>query len=104
MDTTINQFAEAIIRAGVGAPCYVGVGLVLIETKGRKSGLPRSVPVLAQRVGNRLFVSTIRKNSQWVKNLVADPAPRVVLHRKSRSVTVQSNNVGNWTLLQLDLI
>jgi hypothetical protein len=62
VDSSINQFAEALIRAGIGGPLCVGLGLVVIEAKGRKTGSPRSVPVLANRVGNRLYVSTVRPN------------------------------------------
>jgi F420H(2)-dependent quinone reductase len=103
MESGINQLAESAVRAGFLAPCYVGLGLVVIETKGRKTGEPRSVPVLANRVGRNLFVSTVRENSQWVRNLVADDAPSVVVSGIRRSVSVTSRRVGPWTGLRLEL-
>jgi F420H(2)-dependent quinone reductase len=103
VDSTFNQIAEAIVRAGIGGPCCVGLGLVIVETKGRKTGVERCVPVLANRVGNSLFVSTVRENSQWVRNLKADPNPHVLLNRESRSVTVRTKKIGTWTVLRLEL-
>jgi F420H(2)-dependent quinone reductase len=103
VDTSINQIVEAVIRAGVGGPCYLGVGLVIIETTGRRSGIARSVPVLANRIGETLVVSTVRSKSQWIKNLQADPNPHVVVNRKSRSVSVKSRSIGSWTVLRLHL-
>jgi deazaflavin-dependent oxidoreductase (nitroreductase family) len=101
VDSSVNQFAEALIRAGVGGPLCVGLGLVLIETKGRKTGAPRSVPVLANRVGNRLYVSTVRSQSQWIRNVEADDTPRVIVDRKSRAVRVKSVQVGPVRVLEL---
>lgn len=64
----------------------LGAGLVVIETTGRVSGETRSVPLVALRVGRRVFTSTVRGDSQWVKNLEADPAGAVWLHGRRREV------------------
>jgi deazaflavin-dependent oxidoreductase (nitroreductase family) len=101
---SVNRLAERAIRAGLGVPCYVGVGLVLVETKGRKTGQPRTVPVLANRLGNTIFVSTVRENSQWIRNLQADPAPSVVIDRRSQPVTVSAVKLGRWNVLRLDVL
>ncbi len=103
MASQINQIVESFVRAGVGGPCRLGSGVVIIETKGRRSGLRRDIPVLAQRFGDTLFVSTIRKNSQWIRNLQADVAPTVFVDRRSRPVKVTSRQLGDWTLLRLNL-
>ncbi len=102
--SSINDVAEFAIRNGIGTPCRLGLGLVLIQTKGRKSGAPRSTPVLANRVGKRVYVSTVRRNSQWVKNVLADAEPTIVLNRESKPVSVTQLASGNWTLLQFELI
>lgn len=55
----------------------------LLETTGRKSGQPRRTPVGGRRVGNEFwFVSEFGDNSQYVKNIRANPAVRVRLNGK----------------------
>jgi deazaflavin-dependent oxidoreductase (nitroreductase family) len=52
----------------------------LLETTGRKSGEPRRTPLGGSRVGNEFwFVSEFGENSQYVKNIKADPNVRVRL-------------------------
>ncbi len=57
----------------------------MLETVGRVSGQPRRVPLLASRVGDKLYVSTVRGDSQWLRNVEADPAVRVWLGGKPRA-------------------
>ncbi|MCV7223013.1 nitroreductase/quinone reductase family protein [Mycolicibacterium elephantis] len=53
----------------------------LLETKGRKSGQPRRTPLGGSRVGNEFwFVSEFGENSQYIKNIKADPHVRVRLN------------------------
>ncbi len=50
----------------------------LLETTGRKSGEPRRTPLGGRRVGNEFwFVSEFGEKSQYVRNIMADPAVRV---------------------------
>jgi F420H(2)-dependent quinone reductase len=100
-----NDTVEQLVRAGIGSPLPlpVSAGIVVIETKGRVSGKPRNTPLLAQRIGNTLMVSTVRTASQWVRNLEADDAPTVVLNGKSRPVKVSVKRIGDWTLVRMDL-
>jgi F420H(2)-dependent quinone reductase len=101
-----NDTVEQLVRAGIGSPLPLplSTGIVILETKGRVSGKPRNMPLLAQRVGNSLLVSTVRTSSQWVSNLEADDAPRVVLNGKSRDVKAKVRRIGDWTLVRLDLV
>ncbi|MBX7432446.1 nitroreductase family deazaflavin-dependent oxidoreductase [Mycobacterium sp. Y57] len=50
----------------------------LLETTGRKSGEPRRTPLGGRRVGDEFwFVSEFGEKSQYVRNIMADPAVRV---------------------------
>ncbi|WP_037578053.1 nitroreductase family deazaflavin-dependent oxidoreductase [Phaeacidiphilus oryzae] len=52
----------------------------LLETTGRKTGLPRLTPVGGRRVGGSFWlVSEFGEKSQYVRNIQADPAVRVRL-------------------------
>ncbi len=74
----------------------------LVEATGRRSGLPRQVPLVAGRVGNSLVVSTVRADSQWLRNLEADPRVRVWLAGRARSATASVRrgrlNIATLTL------
>ncbi len=53
----------------------------LLETTGRKSGQPRRIPLGGSRVGSEFwFVSEFGENSQYIKNIKADPNVRVRLN------------------------
>lgn len=52
----------------------------LLETTGRKSGEPRRTPLGGSKVGSEFwFVSEFGENSQYVKNIKANPNVRVRL-------------------------
>ncbi len=98
--STLNRFIKPLVKAGFGSPLPVGPGLVLLETTGRKSGLPREVPLVAYRFGDRVRVSTVRGNSQWVRNLEQDDSPAVWVggRRRPASAVVDIGPVSRATL------
>ncbi|WP_409464773.1 nitroreductase/quinone reductase family protein [Amycolatopsis sp. GA6-003] len=56
-------------------------GQTLLETTGRRSGLPRRTPIGGRRVGEAFWlVSEFGERSQYVRNLQADPHVRLRLH------------------------
>ncbi len=72
-----NALVEPWVRAGCGSPGLLPAGLVVLETTGAKSGLPRCVPLLATVLEGCLFVGTARGGrSHWLRNLRAEPRVR----------------------------
>jgi deazaflavin-dependent oxidoreductase (nitroreductase family) len=84
---TLNSVVRPIAKAGLTSPLPIGIGIVVVETTGRKSGKTREVPLVATRIGDRIDVSTVRRDSQWVKNLAADPDGAVWLKGERRVAT-----------------
>ena len=70
----LNACLEPAVRAGWLSPGQMTpMGLVLVETWGRKSGVARATPLLATVLGDALLVATARgSRSQWARNMEAD--------------------------------
>lgn len=83
----LNLVAEPLIRVGFGNPLFWPTGTIVVETIGRKSGRKINVPVLATRIGEMVVFSTVRRNSQWLKNLAANPEVRYWLAGQPREAT-----------------
>ncbi len=61
-----------------------GGRVIRLETRGRTSGLPRSVPVgfvpdPGDAEGGSLLVAAASDETDWARNLLADPRCRVIL-------------------------
>ncbi len=66
----LNRIIEPAVRAGWGSPGIVSVGLIVLETKGWRSGRWHRTPQVAHAIGDHLLVSTVRgRRSHWVQNL-----------------------------------
>jgi F420H(2)-dependent quinone reductase len=92
----LNQFVEPVVRAGLGAPGLFPVGSIVLETIGRKTKLRSRVPLLAAVAGDIVIVSTVRRRSNWLRNLSAQPEVRYWLggrERQARPLTIASGKV-----------
>ena len=90
----LNSAVKPTVRAGFFAPPPIGFGTVLLTTTGRSSGQLREVPVAAFRVGSKIYVSTVRSNSQWMANLESNPAAKIEFGGKARSGTAAIDQHG----------
>jgi deazaflavin-dependent oxidoreductase (nitroreductase family) len=76
-----NPLVLAAARAGLPTPT-----VVILETTGRRSGLPRRVPVTRTIEGDTLWiVAEHGRRSGYVRNVEADPRVRVRVGRRWRS-------------------
>ena len=83
----LNEALMPALRLGLANPLPLTSGLVLLEVVGRKSGQMRTVPLVCTDYGRLLAVSTVRNNSQWVRNLAANPEASIWLRGRQRPVT-----------------
>ena len=67
----------------VGSALRAPVPVCLVTTTGRKTGQPRTVPLLHLPEGG------LPSHPQWYRNIVADPAVTVQVGRRVRSMTAR---------------
>jgi deazaflavin-dependent oxidoreductase (nitroreductase family) len=82
---SLNRVVEPLVRVGVGSPRIAPTGLIVLETRGRRTGQRRRSPLAATRIGHHVLVATFRGDrSQWVQNLAAEPRTRFWLGGRAR--------------------
>jgi len=70
----LNAVVEPAVRKGLASSRWTPSTLIVLETVGHKTGKTRRTPLLANRLGKHLLVSTFRGDrSFWVKNLEQSP-------------------------------
>ena len=71
---TINRVLEAVIGRGRGPRRVV----LLLTTTGRRSSLPRTVPLQFEQIDDVIYVASARgARADWFRNVQADPHVRV---------------------------
>ena len=79
----LNPVVKGAVRVGIPLP-----GIAIVETTGRKSGLPRRTPVGKAVQGDTLWVVAEHGHrASWVRNIQANPRVRVRLGRRWRTGT-----------------
>lgn len=78
-----NPPIRLLLRLGIAPKAFV-----LLETTGRRSGLPRQTPVNNGLVGNVCWIVAGRgRRAAYVQNLLADPRVRIKVRRTWRTGT-----------------
>ena len=73
----VNRINRAMLRAG-----RLGATYAVLETVGRRSGLPRQIPVANGLVGDTFWlISAHGRHAHYIHNLVANPRVRIGLVR-----------------------
>ncbi len=67
---------------------------IVLETKGRRSGQTRSVPVTIVELEGRRYLVSPRGESEWVRNVRADSGRAVLRHGKREPVFLQELKPG----------
>jgi deazaflavin-dependent oxidoreductase (nitroreductase family) len=88
----VNPFVRAAAQLGLPLPM-----VVILETRGRRSGEPRRVPVGKSLEGDTLWiVAEHGRRSSYVRNIQADPRVRVRLGRRWRTGSAQVLLDDDW--------
>ena len=103
----LNLIIEPVVRAGCGPTGIVPIGLIVLETKGWRTGRLRRTTVLASAIGDLLLVSTVRgRRSHWIKNLSHNAELRYWSGDQPRQATaivfapdVDTPNLQGWPAL-----
>jgi deazaflavin-dependent oxidoreductase (nitroreductase family) len=77
---------------------------VLLETTGRRTGLPRQVPLAAGPTdASGMWLNAVHgRTSDWVRNLDANPAVRVRVRRRWRNATAELHPLEPATLARFN--
>ena len=92
----VNPLVRAAARLGVPLPL-----VVILETRGRRSGKPRRVPVGKALEGDTLWVVAEHGlRAGYVRNIQADPHVRVRIGRRWRAGTARVLADDDWRARQ----
>jgi deazaflavin-dependent oxidoreductase (nitroreductase family) len=88
----LNPMVRAAARLGLPLPV-----VVILETRGRRSGAPRRVPVGKALEGDTLWVVAEHgRKASYVRNIEADPRVRVRVGRRWRAGTARVLDDDAW--------
>ena len=92
----LNPVVRAAVRLGLPLPL-----VVILETRGRKSGQPRQIPVGKTLDGDTLWiVAEHGRKASYVRNIEANPQVRVRVGRRWRTGTAHVLEGDDWRARQ----
>ena len=100
----LNSVVEPLVRRGLASSTMAPASLVILETIGFKSGLPRRTPLWSLRLGRYRLVSTARGDrSFWVRNLFKSPQTTLFIGGKEQSAEAillgpGGDNLDDWDI------
>ncbi len=88
----LNPVVRTAVRLGLPLPL-----VVILETRGRKSGQPRQIPVGKALDGDTLWiVAEHGRKASYVRNIEADPHVRVRIGRRWRAGVATVLHDDDW--------
>ena len=97
----LNAVVEPAVRRGLASSRWTPSSLIVLETVGHKTGKTRRTPLVANRVGQHLLVSTFRGDrSFWVRNLERSPDASFYIGGKrifSSALVINSSEIPHAT-------
>ena len=88
----LNPVVRAAVRLGLPLPL-----VVILETRGRKSGQPRQIPVGKTLDGDTLWiVAEHGRKASYVRNIEADPHVRLRIGRRWRAGIATVLHDDDW--------
>jgi len=88
----LNPVVRAVVRLGLPLPL-----VVILETRGRKSGQPRQIPVGKALEGDTLWiVAEHGHKASYVRNIEANPRVRLRVGRRWRTGTARILTDDDW--------
>ena len=88
----LNPVVRAVVRLGLPLPL-----VVILETRGRKSGQPRQIPVGKALEGDTLWIVAEHwHKASYVRNIEANPRVRLRVGRRWRTGTARILTDDDW--------
>jgi deazaflavin-dependent oxidoreductase (nitroreductase family) len=95
----LNPVVRTAVRLGLPLPI-----VVILETRGRKSGQPRQIPVGKTLDGDTLWiVAEHGRKASYIRNIEADPHVRVRIGRRWRAGVATVLRDDDWRERQRQL-
>jgi F420H(2)-dependent quinone reductase len=91
--SAVNTWIYRLSGGRIGAKWMHGAPILLLTTKGRKSGEMRTAPLLYLEDGDRVIIvgsqGGMSKDPQWVRNVGADSNVEIEIGSRKRAMTAR---------------
>jgi deazaflavin-dependent oxidoreductase (nitroreductase family) len=94
-----NVMTTTLLRAGFKLVGYGHYSMYLLTVRGRKSGLPRTIPIAIIEQNGKRYVGSVYGIVDWVRNLRAAGEATLTRGRRSETVTVRELPQGEAALV-----